>query len=777
MLSQGSQANAVLRSFAYDAKRFVMSYVSMMAKYPLQIYCSALISAPYHSLVRQRFLPEIPPWISFIPAVRGNWSGKMLTMETTFQVITEPSNLQTHDQEALVFSPNGQTLALGTLSRGISFWDPTTGASRGTIAPPGRIYYVTMDFSSDGRFLAYVFIGPKGRLIGLWDVALQAVRSINQDNQDKYSSDAKLRFSPTSEFFAVSASGEAVRLFDTRSLAVTDLTTTNAPLTMTFSPSGRYLAVASCSKEIHVEDIIAGKSVVISAQYVPWFCCCSFSPSDELLAYSAGHTIEFWRPDDSCRPPNLGVHTDNIGALVFSPNGRLLASLCSRQCSVWDVTSGARLYCVEKSGKDDCPPLISPDSHLLAWQTDDRTVSFWCATTGKPHGSLQTSSKCTFMAFAPNSQLFASASSSGEVDIWDVNKLPTGHDGVEKVVATASSSNGQYLASVSRVGLLRVWEMMTRDFCCVLKTDFFMTESLGISDNASRLALSFNTGTVKVLDLPGGNLSVTTRGQGNRFLAFSPDGQLAVTANMFQGLVVHDNGTGSRTNVANTSSKLAAFSAEGNHLAAAFNGRITVFSGSGWQSRRNINFNWEEALTIALHNKWIACARKTSIELLDLSKGGACVAILSAQCEPGQLSFSSDGRQLVTELGVLTLPARDVAVPLSEEDAWLNFHIRDEWVMYDGRKVLWLPPDCRQLSNRAFHANMLAWSHEKGKVHYVAFDPAQMARTSGRPTMQASACKWERPPKDGFVRKCKRILGRISTSQGDESLRAALSSG
>ncbi len=87
----------------------------------------------------------------------------------------------------------------------------------------------------------------------------------------------------------------------------------------------------------------------------------------------------------------------------------------------------------------------------------------------------------------------------------------------------------------------------------------------------------------------------------------------------------------------------------------------------------------------------------------------------------------------------------------------MHFHIRTEWILYDGREVLWLPPDCRRRSNRAFYANALAWGDEDSNVHYFAFDPAAMANADNRPFTRTFTCLWERPH-HGLADKCRRIL-------------------
>jgi hypothetical protein len=117
------------------------------------------------------------------------------------------------------------------------------------------------------------------------------------------------------------------------------------------------------------------------------------------------------------------------------------------------------------------------------------------------------------------------------------------------VVAITSSSNGQYLATILHAGLLRIWDLMKRDFGCVLETDFYLTKSLVISETSSRLGMSFQGGTVKVLDIPSGKLTLTIRGEGHCPLVFSPNSRhVAIEAK--QAIVVHDFDSDYHTNVA-----------------------------------------------------------------------------------------------------------------------------------------------------------------------------------------------------------------------------------
>ena len=68
-------------SFLHDAKRFILSYRSIVDSSPLQLYSSALIFAPEESIIRNTFQNYIPGWISQQPKVDLDWNAVLQTLE------------------------------------------------------------------------------------------------------------------------------------------------------------------------------------------------------------------------------------------------------------------------------------------------------------------------------------------------------------------------------------------------------------------------------------------------------------------------------------------------------------------------------------------------------------------------------------------------------------------------------------------------------------------------------------------------------------------------
>lgn len=124
--------------------------------------------APERSLVRRRFLDQVPRWICQLPAVHEEW-GDVL------HILDNPDG---HDF-AVAFSPNGRMLASAGVN-GLRLSDPITGSLLGSLAVDAHQYRTdcTLLFSPTGRYIAYC--SPRGvmgqLLIHLFDTRLMTVR-------------------------------------------------------------------------------------------------------------------------------------------------------------------------------------------------------------------------------------------------------------------------------------------------------------------------------------------------------------------------------------------------------------------------------------------------------------------------------------------------------------------------------------------------------------------------------------------------------------------------
>jgi WD40 repeat protein len=117
-----------------------------------------------------------------------------------------------------------------------------------------------------------------------------------------------------------------------------------------------------------------------------------------------------------------------VNAVVFSPNGRLLATADGDgTVRLWNPATGQPVGAplpVDASGNGGVNAVaFSPDGRLLATAGGDGTVRLWDPATGQPIGSplpADTSGTAYDVAFSPDGKLLASADSDGTVRLWEV---------------------------------------------------------------------------------------------------------------------------------------------------------------------------------------------------------------------------------------------------------------------------------------------------------------------------------------------------------------------
>ncbi|MGH3829172.1 MAG: NACHT and WD repeat domain-containing protein [Pseudonocardiaceae bacterium] len=185
-----------------------------------------------------------------------------------------------------------------------------------------------------------------------------------------------------------------------------------------------------------------------------------FSPDGHVLA-TGSRTVQLWNVGDPTHSTPLGPpltgHTDFVNAVVFSPDGRTLASgSADRTVRLWDVADPAHPVSLGPPltghTKDVNAVVFSPDGHILASGSDDRTVRLWGVTDpahpvplGAPLGGH--TNLVNAVVFSPDGRTLASGSADRTVRLWDVadpahptprGRPMTGHAGTVTAVALQS---------------------------------------------------------------------------------------------------------------------------------------------------------------------------------------------------------------------------------------------------------------------------------------------------------------------------------------------------
>lgn len=294
-----------------------------------------------------------------------------------------------------VFSPDGKLLATCAWSKGIDFWDVTTGKKiRSTIKWMKQSY--RLHFTNDGKT---VISSSWDGTIRFWDVAtgdeLRA-RRIDKDRYDGYARD--LAVSPNEKWIAVywkqkrkgsSQPGPAVvRVWDIASRAlVAELTGVGKEDSeVHFSPDNNFLIAGSEHGELIVwkcGDWQIQRKIEAHRSRITSVC---WSPDSSHVATSSHRIhdrfvrgeLKVWDTSNWEEPMVIQHHDGPIREIDFSPDGQwLLVASADSNVSIWSVADGNCVRSFRAHAARVSSARMSPDGSLLATSSADNTVKVW----------------------------------------------------------------------------------------------------------------------------------------------------------------------------------------------------------------------------------------------------------------------------------------------------------------------------------------------------------------------------------------------------------------
>jgi RNA polymerase sigma factor (sigma-70 family) len=244
-----------------------------------------------------------------------------------------------HAVMGLAFAPDGQTLASAGADRTVALWETARGQVRITFRAQGHGNRVSaVVFAPDGQTLA---TGSLDRTVRLWEVATGKEVRLFQGHTDTVQGVA---FSPDGRRLLSGSNDRTVKVWDAatgRELLI--LRHQGAVKSVAFAPDGRMLATAGGDGAVRLWDTTTGQQVRALAERRVPVLSVAFSPDGKVLAVAVGGWDAATEPRRDAEVKLLDVgtgqllatlrgHTDPVVAVVFSPDGRLLAT------ASWDGT-------------------------------------------------------------------------------------------------------------------------------------------------------------------------------------------------------------------------------------------------------------------------------------------------------------------------------------------------------------------------------------------------------------------------------------------------------
>ena len=407
---------------------------------------------------------------------------------------------------SVVFSPNGNTL-ISTGEDGVCLWNVNTGEYIDAFQIPA----VSAAFSPDGKTCAIanetgISLWNAHTFQFLERLTETAGSEDNNFRGKDISSIESVAFNPDGKTI-VSCGGNNIHLWDsdTNQLLETLIGHTESVNSVILSPDGETIASASDDGTIRLWNVNTREPLKTLMAHADSANSVVFSSDGETIASSSNdRTIRLWNANTGELLRTLTGHVENVNTIAFSPDGNTIASGSGRlvylgggedqgtcvgqEIRLWNANTGELINTLIGHTSVVNSVVFSPDGKTIAsgsghWMGYESTYSageevrLWNANTGELIKTL-TGHKdvVSSVVFSPDGNLIvsgdwydwdgylSSGTWSGEIRVWDAEtgehlKTLTGHTG--GVSSVAFRPDGKTLASGRTDGTILLWDFST----------------------------------------------------------------------------------------------------------------------------------------------------------------------------------------------------------------------------------------------------------------------------------------------------------------------------
>jgi RNA polymerase sigma factor (sigma-70 family) len=270
---------------------------------------------------------------------------------------------------SVTFSPDGKTLASGSLEGTVKLWDMATGKERAAVKG-----YPAVAFSPDGKILA---TGSRDNTVKLWDSTTGKERASLQGHS-YYVLD--VAFSPDGKLLASGSGDKTVRLWDVATgKEQVALHHAQGVIALAVSPDGKTLASVGLEGMVNLWNVVTGKQLASCQGHTGRVVCVAFSPDGKSVASgSEDTTVKLWNVATGEERTTLYGHAEVVRSVAFSPDGKTLVSSGDDQSvKLWELATGRQRVHLHGQTRSVFGVAFSPDGKTLATARDDQTVKLW----------------------------------------------------------------------------------------------------------------------------------------------------------------------------------------------------------------------------------------------------------------------------------------------------------------------------------------------------------------------------------------------------------------
>ena len=308
----------------------------------------------------------------------------------------------------------------------------------------------------------------------------------------------------------------------------------------------------------------------------------AFNPDGTELATAGNDATRLWQLRNGLGPRVLRGHDNYVYPVVFSPDGRWIASGgWDNAIRLWDAVSAKSVAVFRGSGSWIAALAFSPDSKTLYSRANDATLRAWSVPEGQelhrvrieenlspswtyplaisPDGKRLLTvceqkvvfwdlpgllNRTTLLPELQDARVFGSDASGNELAVVVRKSDPLDHDEVQvidlrskrlrltlrehrgRIHSVAFNPRGGWLATAGEDRAVRIWDRETGELLHTMQGHFDEVFAIAIHPDGARLATAGRDRIIRLWDPATGEQVLQMRGHTDYIysLAFSPDG-------------------------------------------------------------------------------------------------------------------------------------------------------------------------------------------------------------------------------------------------------------